>query len=656
MISVYLQCVNALFTVFHTGKNTKEDISGETRIMTIIRRYFIFLLPLFFLAPDYSYAFEYRLRPLPGELKISAGSDSFITLEFEIPVGTHIYGNPLGPGTGKATVVSVKDVPPGIIIDAVRYPEGKIYFSPGDRGYVRIYEGRARIFVPVKAESNVVPGRKTIDLHVDSLICTDTSCIPRESTLKYFIQVLPTGAVVPAPDSTLEDEFRRAKSIADHPEKDDKVTTPARAIPYEFQPMYFAEESVTNVIQAILLGLLAGLILNFMPCVLPVVSLKVMGFVSMGHEDRKEVFRMGLLFSLGILSVFLLLAGLAAFLGYGWGELFKQKSFIIAMIAVIFALGLAMFEVYIINPPSISVKAPAKTVNPYFDSFAKGILATLLATPCSGPFLGGTLAWALQQPPLIIFVIFTSVGTGMALPYMILAMNPSLLKFIPRPGQWTITLERIMGFLLMGTVAYLIGVLESTLVVPTLWFLLFIAIGFWQYGKYGSPINSGLRRVISAVFLVLLISFGYYLSYHAFTGERPTEVAAEQGEFTLERLIENNNHGKVTVVKFTADWCPNCTLVERTSLYTEGVIKLMKDNGVELLVADITRPNTTAEALMIKLGTRSVPFLAVFPPGDQFTRPFCLRDMYRETDVISAIERSLKLIPDVDINSIRFRQ
>lgn len=149
---------------------------------------------------------------------------------------------------------------------------------------------------------------------------------------------------------------------------------------------------------------------------------------------------------------------------------------------------------------------------------------------------------------------------------------------------------------------------------------------------------------------------GYYVSYHTGTGDRAGTADIARREFSLQRLTENNSQGKISVVKFTADWCPNCVMVERTALYTDRVEKILKENGIDLLVADITRPNPEAEGLMAKLGSRSIPFLAIFPSGDQFLKPYCLRDIYSEDDVLGSLDKALKAVPDIDVNSIQFNR
>jgi thiol:disulfide interchange protein DsbD len=382
-----------------------------------------------------------------------------------------------------------------------------------------------------------------------------------------------------------------------------------------------------------------------------------MDIVKHAGDDRKELVKLGAFFTLGIIISFIILAALAAFMGYNFGALFQKKIFLIIMIAVVFALTLSLFEVFTINIPSFAIRATEtygrraadqhpqlhlkvkdERSNPYIDAFGKGVLTTLLATPCSGPFLGGTLAWAFTQTPAVIFIIFISIGSGMALPYIILTINPGLMRFIPKSGNWMITFERVMAFLLMATIIYLMSILEDTLVIPTLWFLLFIAMAFWQYGRFGSIIMARKKRIISRIMLVVILAAGYILSYnYLYCGDE--EKASITGrEFDVTALHDNNDNGIISVVDFTADWCPNCKLVEKTSLYTAEVLKTIKEKKIQLFVADLTRENIPAEKLLNELGNRSIPFLAIFPSGKFFKSPVCLRDIYSKEDVLEAIK------------------
>ncbi len=614
---------------------------------------------LFFV--DDVYAFEgCRVNVEPAVLEIPAGGEGIAAIKITIPKGYHIYGNPVGPGTGKPTTISVRNLPAGIEIGSVRYyPEAKKYFEPGDKGHVWIYEGEVFFFLPVKVKKEAKIGEAAFDMSVDALVCGEGSCMPVEKIIHKKIAILPFDGTAPSLPPEILTLYRSAKaSTSDGKNSEGSVSSSTReiTIPYSFQPRYVDTISVGNIIHAIVFGILAGFILNFMPCVLPVVSLKVMSFVSLGGEDRKKIFLSGVFFSLGIMAVFLALAAIAAFFGYGWGELFKKKEFLMVMTTLVFAFALSMFDVYTITPSVSSTNVWNKTKNIFLDSFGKGVLATFLATPCSGPFLGGTLAWTMMQPPLVIFTIFVCIGTGMALPYLILAAWPSLMRFIPKPGEWTIIFERIMGLLLLATAIYLLGIMETRDIIPMLWFLLFVLVACGQYGKFGSPLNAKIIRYVSLAVAAVIVLTGYVVAFKIPWSTSIDDYEATSRQFTLEKIVQNSELGKISIVQFTADWCPNCRLVERTSLYTKKVMEVLQESDAELLMADITRGNPEAEALMAKLGSRSIPFLAIFPPGEHFTRPICLRDMYSQKSVIFAVKQAMESELEVKIEHLNLEK
>jgi thiol:disulfide interchange protein DsbD len=287
-------------------------------------------------------------------------------------------------------------------------------------------------------------------------------------------------------------------------------------------------------------------------------------------------------------------------------------------------------------------RAVSRTRGIYTDAFIKGIVATLLATPCSGPFLGGTLAWTLTRPPEVIFVIFLSVGAGMALPYMLLALNPSLLRLLPKPGIWMNNFEKAMGFLLMFTVVYLLGIIDDYGRMGLILFLLFLSLGLWQFGTFGSIISERWKRIVSFIILLIIAAAGYGLSFNYFYKDKV--LSYEKISFSTDRILQNRDKGIITVLEYTADWCPNCSLVEKLALQSDEVQKIFSRDDIEFMVADITVSNPEAESLMARLGSKSIPLLAVFPPGSGFMSPLCLRDIYSSDDVVSAVEKAAEFI------------
>lgn len=595
---------------------------------------------------------EYRAYLTKDAVECAPEQECYIEVGFEIPDGAYIYGNPKGPGTGKATTVRPGDSR-FFIFEAARYLPPKKYLAPGEDEYVLIYERETRVLIPFRAKKGTAPGSYRQELHVDALLCDGGACTPCSSSLRLTITLAEKNQMSALRDRRYIEKFTATPSrIAGDRGARPKSHALEKTEGLEFAPRYITGVIVGNLVQAILFGLLAGFLLNLMPCVLPVVSLKVMGFVRQADAGRTHSAKLGLLFSAGILSSFALLTALAVLFGYNWGQLFQKQGFLVGMIGLCFAMALSMFGLFSLAVPSFAARRGSE--NLFLDSYIKGLIATLLATPCSGPFLGGTIAWSFTQPTPVLIAVFMSVGVGMAFPYIILTASPRLLRFVPRPGPWMITLERIMAFLLLGTTVYLIGMLSSRLLLPTLWFLLFLGLGLWQYGIYGNPLQTRKNRIMALLVLAIIVAGGYLIAFSS-TGANQKKEAVIRGQaFGMERLLENRRKGKVSVVKFTAEWCPNCVLVEKTSLHTAGVERLMSLNGVELLTADLTTDNPPAQQLLDRLGSRSIPFLAVFPPGAEFNEPYCLRDIYSEKQVLEAIKRSLGSVSAVDINPIRF--
>ncbi len=603
------------------------------------------------LAAGENQADQIRVNNASGEIYAVPGETAYGTASIDIPEGLYIYANPKGPGIGRATELAIEK---NRILKEweARYPEGTKYQAKGDPDPVYIYRKNVRIPFALVLKNGIAAGNYRITAKVSVLMCSDSACIPAEKNVVFNIKVPGKTGVSSGQVTGSLNEFLSLRKNTDTSAPDtgsNQVTGPVindgdkTVIPEEivFTPRY-PDGSITGIFKAILFGLIAGFVLNFMPCVLPVVSLKIMSFVTNAGEKRSVVITQGFVFSAGIMASFMVLAALAAFSGYKWGALFQERFFIIIMASFIFAMGLSLFGVFTFNVPFLAVKAVSKQHGIYTDAFIKGAVATLLATPCSGPFLGGTLAWTLTKPPQIVFVIFMSVGFGMALPYILIVLNPRLMKMVPKPGEWTLHFEKAMGFLLMFTVVYLLGILDDTVKVRFVFFLLFLSIALWQFGTFGSPDKDRRSRMVSFTVLVAVTAAGYFLSFSSFsTGGI---VSHERYPFSAERILRNRDNGIISVVEFTADWCPNCSLVEKVALGKDEVQKIFARDDVDFIVADITRMNPAAESLMKRLGSRSIPLLAVIPPGDGFSSPVCLRDIYSAGDVVDAVSDAGKRI------------
>ncbi|PKL17530.1 MAG: hypothetical protein CVV49_10775 [Spirochaetae bacterium HGW-Spirochaetae-5] len=583
-----------------------------------------------------------------GKITVYPGEKFFAVIAVGIPDDSYIYANPKGKGIGKATEIVFEEIK-YIKSSEVRYPEGESYLAKGDTDPVNRYTKIVRFPAAFTLSDKILPGDYSINANMSALLCTDDSCLPVERTVSIPFSVKRGKGSPSSLKMNHMSEFlslkRSTPSVISADVKGAGITGSGEdsGIPesIEFTPQY-PEGEITGIFKAILFGLIAGFILNFMPCVLPVVSLKIMSFVMNAGENRRVIVTQGFLFSAGILVSFLILAVLAAVFGYQWGALFQNRFFLIIMTSFIFAMALSLFGVFTFNIPFMAGRAVSRTRGIYSDAFIKGIAATLLATPCSGPFLGGTLAWTLTRPPGVIFVIFVSVGIGMALPYMLLALNPSLLRFVPKPGVWMNNFEKAMGFLLMFTVVYLLGILDGSGRMGLILFLLFLSVGLWQFGEFGSIVSAKWKRILSFIILLLIAAAGYGLSFNYFYKDKV--LSYEKIDFSTDRILQNRDKGIITVLEYTADWCPNCSLVEKLALQSDEVQRLFAKDNIEFMVADLTVRNPQAESLMARLGSRSIPLLVVFPPGSGFNSPLCLRDIYSSEDVVSAVERAVKFL------------
>ena len=297
----------------------------------------------------------------------------------------------------------------------------------------------------------------------------------------------------------------------------------------------------------LLTAFVAGFILNFMPCVLPVIGLKIMGFVQQSADSRGRIFMLNLWFSLGLLSVFLVLASLAVFASMGWGAQFESVTFKVVLTAIVFAFALSFLGVWDIPIPGFAGSGKGVEMadqEGIAGAFSKGILTTVLATPCSGPMLGPALAWAVSQPTHITYAGFTCVGLGMASPYLLIGAFPGLIGFLPKPGAWMETFKHIMGFVLLGTVVFLLTLIPLPYVVPMVAAMMGLWAACWWIGR--TPLTENLPTKLKAwaqagVFAALVgyVSFGWLFEITDSRFQALVErTIAERGGSTRAAVLE----------------------------------------------------------------------------------------------------------------------
>ena len=415
-------------------------------------------------------------------------------------------------------------------------------------------------------------------------------------------------------------------------------------------------------------ALAGGLLLNIMPCVLPVIALKIFGLVKMAGDARGRIVRLGWAFSGGILASFLLLALLVIVLQYagqqvGWGFQFQEPLFVIAMCALVFAFGLNLFGVFEFRLPGAAVAGISNLATRqgtegkgYAASFAEGVFATVLATPCTAPYLGSALGFAFAQPWWIILLIFTTVALGMALPYLILTAKPGWLKFLPKPGEWMVTAKQLMGFLMMATLLWLLYVLGKQLgmeaVIWTGAFLLMVGAACWILGRFATLTAS--RRVTRTTWIgaMLLVACGYLVFMESALDVRgviagvraspaiaPTDPAdgIAWKPFTLRGLEADLAGSRPVFIDFTAEWCLTCKVNERTVMTDKAVVEKFRQLGVVPVRADWTNRNPDITRLLAKFGRSGVPLYVLFSPGKP-DEPIVLPEVITRSIVLESLE------------------
>lgn len=397
---------------------------------------------------------------------------------------------------------------------------------------------------------------------------------------------------------------------------------------------------------ALLFAFLGGLILNAMPCVLPVLSLKILGIVEQSKDSPRTVWRHGLFYTAGVLASFLVMAILLIALQQtSWAFQFQDPVFVGVFTAIVFAFSLSLFGVFEIGLPGASkIDAAVAGSHGYASSFNYGIFAVLLGTPCTAPFLGPALTFAFTQPPFEMTLLLLSVGLGLASPFLLLARFPGWRKILPKPGAWLITFKKVMAFLLVGTAVFLLSIFAAQVsreaLVSYLVFLTLLALSLFIYGNWTEPSRSPrVRWAATAVALGLTVwSAITFVSVEPPEGTGPTMTAGGITWHDFDRIDVNAraSDGHLVFVDFTADWCTTCKVNEATAIHTDEVRDLIQALGVLPVKGDFTQYKPEIAKWLEKYEEPSVPLYVVIPPG----RPdeaFKLPTLLSESDVKSGL-------------------
>lgn len=431
----------------------------------------------------------------------------------------------------------------------------------------------------------------------------------------------------------------------------------------ELQSEHAAPLTPATFMLALFFAFLGGMLLNCMPCVLPVLSVKLMQLMKMAGESRRILVQHALAYTMGIVISFWILAGaLLALQAYGqsvgWGFQLQQPLFValLALALVIFSLNLfgvfewgTLFAAWAGNSWAGATSFQKQTG--LFGAFCSGVLATAVATPCTGPFLGSAVGLAVTLTPTLSLAIFTAIALGMSLPYTLLTISPKLMQYLPRPGAWMVRFKEGMGFLLLATVLWLIYVfafqtsLFATLVLLTAFLL--AAFAAWIYGNWSVPSKTFMTRIVAGTFSTLLIGLSIYMVVKEVkqSGAPAEQMAAESTwlPFSPEAVEEAVKLGKPVFVDFTASWCLICQ-ANHYVLESERVRTTLDQHGVVRFKADWSLSNPVITKALREHGRSGVPLYLLYAPYAD--KPIILPQLLTPENVISTLDTMYQDTPE----------
>jgi thiol:disulfide interchange protein DsbD len=443
--------------------------------------------------------------------------------------------------------------------------------------------------------------------------------------------------------------------LAQHPNGDDRMAWRTEA------PMIASARSVPTrgIFTFLFFGFLGGIILNLMPCVLPVISLKIFGFIQHAGQSRQKILRSGIAFAGGIFAWFIGLALLlivlkAAGREITWGGFqFTNPYFVLALSVIVLVFALDLFGVFEISlPQSVTRRLLSSTSGQHeAASFFQGLFATVLATPCTAPFLGTALGFAFAQSPAIILLMFVAIAAGMSAPYLLLCAQPAWLRFLPKPGPWMLHVKQFMGFLLLATLLFLLYVLGAQRGLEgAIWascFLLIISIACWMKGAFVLPTASVAKRtIVLALMFVLVLASGIYFIGGKFrsanVASADSRLRGDWQAFTPERLQAELDEGHSVFVDFTAAWCLTCKFNEANVLESNAVREAFQRHAIVKLKADWTSGDPVITKLLQRFGRPGVPLYVLYPGKSE--EPIVFPELLTKGIILEKLETASRTV------------
>lgn len=556
-------------------------------------------------------------RAVSSHAKIPVGGQAEVGVLLQVAPDHHILDPKPGVEGLIPTRVFVERLD-GLVFEPAQWPAAKKVEIEGV-GKINEHQGSVLVRVPFRIEDRKFElGPRRLRVLVEYQVCSESGqCYP-PTMAEAFVEFEAAHAGAPAVASG-DEMFALAQRAAD-----------AGGL---------SDHSVWNLLLVFLGAFVGGVILNVMPCVLPVISLKILGFVQQAGQSRSHVLRLGLAYAAGIMASFAALAAVMVSFRLAWGGLMQQPGFVIALTGVVFAFALSLLGVWEVRLPGrveMAAGAASRTEGAA-GAFFNGILATLLATPCTAPFLGSALGVIVTLSAWVAGAGILTVGLGLAAPYVLLTAFPQWLRFLPKPGAWMVTFKEVMGFVLLATVLWLLYVLMTLTsqieLFATLVFLALIGLACWMVGRLTLS-SSTPRMVATWSCAVALCAIGWAGPAILTSDDGPSIEWRDWQPGLAERLARE---GHTVYVDYTASWCLTCQVNKKLVLETGQVSRKFADLGVVALKADFTRYDPQIQRELNQHGRNGVPLNIVLPSGRP-AEPIVLPELLTTSRVLEALE------------------
>jgi len=405
------------------------------------------------------------------------------------------------------------------------------------------------------------------------------------------------------------------------------------------------KSNIKSLFVIIIFGIIGGFILNIMPCVLPVLSIKLMSIINHSNASTQKIKLAFLATFLGIISCFFVFAGFAIILkamgdSLGWGLQFQNPYFLIFLVIILIFFIAEFLDIFVINYNQLmasilnqKINESERKKNIFVPNFLSGILAVLLATPCSAPFLGSAISFALTQDSLATFSVFLAIGLGFGLPYIFLIIRPNIIEKLPKPGEWMYRIKQAMAGLLMATIIWLIFILSKNIGAIPAFIIAFLAIAIFAVLSF-----KGLIKKIILIICLSFLSFTLPFEYHQQQDYKKTEfdrLWSQFDESKIEKLVDQN---LVVLVDVTADWCLTCKFNKIRVLKDQEIIDKLKKHEIIGLRADITKPDKEIMKYMEKYNRYAIPFNIIYGPNAK--EGILLSELLTKEELLQAIEKA----------------